>query len=52
MKLLGRVLIEHEWGFAGGASGKEPPANAGDRRDAGSVLGSGRSSGGGNGNPL
>ena len=28
------------------------PANAGDRRDAGSVPGSGRSPGGGNGNPL
>ena len=25
MKLLGWVLIEYEWGFAGGASGKEPP---------------------------
>ena len=31
---------------------KNPPANAGDPRDAGSVLGSGRSPGGGNGNPL
>ena len=33
-------------------SGKEPPANAGDVRDVGSIPGSGKSSGGGNGNPL
>ena len=31
---------------------KNPPANAGDTRDAGSVPRSGRSPGGGNGNPL
>ena len=31
---------------------KNPPAKAGDIRDAGSIPGSGRSSGGGNGNPL
>ena len=31
---------------------KNLPANAGDRRDAGSILGSGRSPGGGHGNPL
>ena len=31
---------------------KNPPANAGDTRDMGSVPGSGRSPGGGNGNPL
>ena len=35
-----------------GASGKEPAANAGDFRDAGSILGSGRTPGEGNGNPL
>ena len=29
-----------------------PPANAGDVRDEGSIPGSGRSPGGGNGNPL
>ena len=29
-----------------------PPDNAGDIRDSGSMLGSGRSPGGGNGNPL
>ena len=31
---------------------KNPPADAGDVRDKGSVLGSGRSPGGGHGNPL
>ena len=31
---------------------KNPPANAGDARDAGSIPGLGRSLGGGNGNPL
>ena len=31
---------------------KNPPANAGDIRDAGSNPGLGRSPGGGNGNPL
>ena len=30
---------------------KNPPANAGDTRDTGSLPGSGRSLGGGNGNP-
>ena len=31
---------------------KKPPANAGDAGDTGSIPGSGRSPGGGNGNPL
>ena len=31
---------------------KNPPANAGDIRDAGSIPGPGRSPGGGHGNPL
>ena len=35
-----------------GASSKEPPANAGDIRDVGSIPGLGRSPGEGNGNPL
>ena len=34
------------------AVSKNPPANAGDVRDAGSVPGSGRSPEGGHGNPL
>ena len=38
--------------FPGGTSGKNPPANAGDTGDVGSILGSGRSPGGGHGNPL
>ena len=40
------------WGFPGGASVKNLPANAGDIRDLGSTPGSGRSPGGGRGHPL
>ena len=40
----------YTWGFPGGASGKEPSGNAGDTRDVGSILGSGRSPGGEHGN--
>ena len=40
-------------GFPGDVSGiKNPPANTGDIRDAGSIPGLGRSPGGGHGNPL
>ena len=39
-------------GFPGSAVVKNLPANAGDVRDLGSIPGSGRSPGGGNGNPL
>ena len=39
------------WGFPGGAVLKNPPANAGDAREAGSIPGSGRSPGIGNDNP-
>ena len=38
--------------FPGGASGKEPAANAGDIRDAGLTPGSGRPPGGRHGTPL
>ena len=38
--------------FPGGASVKNPPANAGDSRDAGSIPGSGRSPGVVSGNLL
>ena len=38
--------------FPGGASGKEPPANAGDAKDAGLIPGWGRSPREGNGNPF
>ena len=41
-----------EMGFSGGSVVKNPPANAGDARDVGSIPGSGRSSREGNGNPL
>ena len=39
-------------GFPGGALIKNPPANAGDARDIGSIPGSGRSRGEENGNPF
>ena len=39
-------------GFPGGSVANNPPANAEDARDAGSVPGSEKSPGGGNGNPL
>ena len=39
-------------GLPGGSVVKNLPANAGDMGDAGSIPGSGRSPGGGNGNPL
>ena len=38
--------------FPSGAVVKNPPVNAGNTRDVGSTSGSGRSPGGGNGNPL
>ena len=40
------------WDFPGGSAVKNPPANTGDSRDAGSIPGSGRFPGEGNGNPL
>ena len=42
----------NRWGFPGDKVIKNPPDNAEDSRDAGSVPGSGRSSGVGNGNLL
>ena len=39
-------------GFPGGTVVKNPPANAGDTGDTGSIPGSGRLPGGGNSNPL
>uniref|UniRef100_A0AC11CS53 Glutathione S-transferase zeta 1 n=1 Tax=Ovis aries TaxID=9940 RepID=A0AC11CS53_SHEEP len=45
----GGVVI---WASSGGTSGKNPPANAGDVRNLGSIPGSGRSPGEGHGNPL
>ena len=39
-------------GFPGGSAEKNPPANAGNAGDLGSIPGWGRSPGGGNGNPF
>ena len=41
-----------ECGFSYGSAGKEYTCNAGDSGNAGSILGPGRSPGGGNGNLL
>ena len=50
------ILLEEEndqgLGLPGGSVVKNQPANAGDPRDTGSNLGSGISTGGGNGNSL
>ena len=40
------------WAFQVALVAKNPPANAGDIRDADSIPGSGKSPGGGHGNPL
>ena len=45
-------ILQHIMGFPGGTSGKEPPDNSGDVKDAGLIPGSGRSPGGGHGDPL
>ena len=45
-------MIGSGLGFPGGTVVKHPPNIAGDARDTGLIPGSGRSSGGGNGNPL
>ena len=41
-----------QMGFSGGVVVKNQPANGGDAGDTGSILESGRSPGGGHGNPL
>ena len=45
------VIIMINKGFPGGSVGKNLPASAGDTIDSGSIPGSGRSPGEGNGNP-
>ena len=40
------------WGFPGVSAGRESTCIAGDTGDSGSIPGSRRSPGGGNGNPL
>ena len=47
-----KLSKKEKMGFPGGSVVKNPSANAGDTRDAGSISGSGRSPGGGHGNPL
>ena len=49
---VGFPSITKEWAFPGGSVGKESACNAGDAGDTGSIPGSGRSFGVGNGNPL
>ena len=46
------LLLFLQMGFPGGSVVKNPPANAGDAGDTGSIPGSGRSPREGNGNPL
>ena len=46
------ILLRSSLGFPGGSVVKNPPANAGDTRDVGSIPGSGRSLGEENGRPL
>ena len=47
-----KLSKKEKMSLPGGSVVKNPPANAGDARDAGSISGSGRSPGGGHGNPL
>ena len=49
-KVIQLYIYIHVLGFPGGASGRS--AKAGDTEDVGLILGSGRSCGGGHGNPL
>ena len=53
-KLLHHVRSKssEEWDFPGGSVVQNPPANAGDAEDAGSIPGLGRYPRGGNGNPV
>ena len=46
------VCVYLTTGFPHGSAGEESACNAGDTEDAGLIPGLGRSSGGGNGNPL
>ena len=51
-KILLRNYLGDAKGFPGGSVVKNPPANTGNARDSGWILGSGRSLGERNGNPL
>ena len=46
------IIVSAHLGFPSGSAVKNPPANAGDAGDVGSIPGLGRSLGEGNGNPL
>ena len=50
--LQGVSLLRTGKGVVGGTVGKKLPTGAGDARQVGSTPGSGRTPGGGNGNPL
>ena len=50
--LLVLIIAVCHLGFTGGSVIKNPPANAGNTEDVGSILWSGRSPGRGDGNPL
>ena len=52
MYLLICSVLRNTEGFPGGSVVKNLPVDAGDSGDAGSIPGSGRSPGGGSGNPL
>ena len=52
LDLCFKQAAEASMGFPGGTVVKNQPANAGDARDMGSIPGSGKSPGEGNGNPL
>ena len=52
LDLCFKQAAEANMGFPGGTVVKNQPANAGDARDTGSIPGSGRSPGAGNGNSL
>ena len=51
MNLIATLAL-FPWGFPGGSVVRKPPASAEDAGDPGSIPGSGRSPGGGNGDPL
>ena len=46
------MSLSNFWGFPSGSVVKNPPANTRDAEDEGLIPRSGRSPGGGNGNPL
>ena len=52
MPSMGSHRVGHDWSDLAAAAAKNLPARAGDIRDSSSIPGSGRSPGGGHGNPL